>query len=233
MPADGKLLPDEKVDLYLAMNPRFRCRIKNTFFAATEETMSFITNEPDCRERKDTMKNSDRVKRLTVCALLTAITVILSRFLSISTPIVKIGFEFAPIALAALLFGPAWGCAVGAFADFIGANLFPIGAYFPGFTLVAGLTGMTYGLLLHRDGALAKTALPFWSRALLAVLIVTVFLQLGLDTLWLSILLGKGYLALLPMRMIKCAIMIPVQMLTIHVLVSMSDRLTGSRASRA
>ena len=41
-------------------------------------------------------------------------------------------------------------------------------------------------------------------------------LQLGLDTLWLVMITGKGYLALLPTRAIKSLVMIPVQVLTIR-----------------
>lgn len=164
------------------------------------------------------MQTHDRVKKLTLCALLIAIEIILSRFLSISTPIVKIGFDFAPLALAGFLLGPGWAFAAGGLADFIGANLFPIGPYFPGFSLVAALCGLTYGLLLHpRSGPSLPDKLLWW-RVLAAVLIVTLPLQLGLDTLWLSVLMGKGYWALIPTRILKCAVMIPVQMAVIPLL---------------
>ena len=105
------------------------------------------------------MSRNKHLIALVSCAMLIAIEIVLSRFLSISTPIVKIGFDFAPMALAGILFGPWYGCAVGFLADFLGANMFPIGPYWPGFTLVAGLTGFTYGLLLHHK------ADAQWSRA--------------------------------------------------------------------
>lgn len=178
------------------------------------------------------MRRETRLTKITLCALLVAMEVILSRFLSISTPIVKIGFDFAPMAVAGLLFGPLWGCAVGALADFVGANLFPIGPYFPGFTLVAGLSGLTYGLLLHRGEGGQYAARALCVRATLAALIVTIPLQLGLDTVWLSMLMGKGYLALLPSRVLKCAVMIPVQILTIHTLATLSAQIRRHTAAR-
>ncbi|HBK85843.1 MAG TPA: folate transporter, partial [Firmicutes bacterium] len=82
-----------------------------------------------------------RLSRMVTAALLVALSIVASRFLSINTPIIRIGFGWLPILLAGLLYGPGWGFIVGAIADFIGANLFPFGPYFPGFTLSAGLSG--------------------------------------------------------------------------------------------
>ena len=41
-------------------------------------------------------------------AFLIALEIILTRFLSINTPIVRIGFGFLPVAMAGILFGPLW-----------------------------------------------------------------------------------------------------------------------------
>ena len=164
------------------------------------------------------MSRNKHLIALISCAMLIAIEIVLSRFLSISTPIVKIGFDFAPMALAGMLFGPWYGCAVGALADFLGANMFPIGPYWPGFTLVAGLCGLTYGLLLHHKAGVQWSRMATTLRIAAAVLIVTLPLQLGLDTLNLVMLLDKGFLALLPGRITKAAVMIPVQFITIHAL---------------
>ena len=95
-------------------------------------------------------KSRFSTRTLTGLALLTAVEVVLSRFLSISTWNIKIGFSFIPIVVAAILYGPIEAGVVGALSDFLGAILFPIGAYFPGFTLTAFLTGCVYGLFLHR-----------------------------------------------------------------------------------
>jgi len=142
-------------------------------------------------------------------ALLVAIEVVLGRFLSIRTPIVTIGFGFVPIMLAAMLFGPARGAIVGGASDFLGAILFPIGAYFPGFTLTGALTGAIYGICLHKRQ-------PKLRHAALAALLVNVVCSLCLDTLWLYIIMNNGVLALLPTRLIKCAVMIPIQILVIQ-----------------
>lgn len=162
------------------------------------------------------------VSRLTQVSFLIATEIVLSRFLSISTPVVKIGFGFVPIVLIALLHGPLFAGIGAALADFIGAILFPIAPYFPGFTLVAGLVGLCYGLFLYQKPR------SIW-RILLCVVVVCLPLQLGLDTLWLMMITGKGYWALLPARMIKSLVMIPVQALTIRSLCYLIAGIVGAK----
>ena len=137
------------------------------------------------------MKKSTRYSlvKLAVLALLTALSVVLSRFLSIQTPVTKIGFSFLPIAFAGVLFGPVGGALAGGLADLIGALLFPIGAYFPGYTLTAALTGAIYGFAWHQK----RTPL----RVIVAVLIKQLVCSLLLNTLWTSILYHKGFMVYL------------------------------------
>ena len=80
---------------------------------------------------------------LTCLALLTAMQVVLSRFLSFNTLSLKIGFAFLPVAIGAAVLGPVGGAIVGGLGDFLGAVLFPIGPYFPGFTLTTLLSAAT------------------------------------------------------------------------------------------
>lgn len=157
------------------------------------------------------MKNKFDVKKLIQISLLIAIEVILTRFCSIQTPIVRIGFGFLPIAIIAMMYGPLSAGIAYAIGDLLGIALFPSGSFFPGFTLTAFLTGVTYGLFLYNK---PKT----WPRIIGSALTVCLVLNLGLDTYWLSILMGKGYLALLPMRIMKAALMIPVQTLIIGII---------------
>ena len=101
------------------------------------------------------MKAQKNTKIMVTCALLVALQVILARFLSINTTFVVVNFSFLAVALSGILFGPLWALAVGAVSDLIGATLFPFGAFFPGFTVTAGLVGLIYGLFLHQKGARA------------------------------------------------------------------------------
>lgn len=141
---------------------------------------------------------------------LIATEIVLSRFASISAWNIKIGIGFIPLAIAAMLMGPIKGGIVGALADFLGAILFPIGAYFPGFTLTAFLTGAVYGIFLYKK----QTVL----RISIAVGINQLVLSLLLNTLWISILYGSPYGPLFLTRIIQCAIIIPVQLVIINLI---------------
>ena len=135
--------------------------------------------------------------------LLTALQVVLSRFCSINAWNIKIGFSFVPVVAAAVLYGPLPAGVVAALGDFLGATLFPIGPYFPGFTLTAFCTGCVFGVLLRRRQTAARIAA--------AVLIQQLFLSLLVDSLWISILYQSPYVPLLHARILQCAILGPVQ----------------------
>lgn len=150
-------------------------------------------------------------------ALLIALEIVLSRFLSLSAWNTKIGFAFLPVAAAALLLGWLEAGLVAALADLLGALLFPVGAYFPGFTLTAFLMGAVYGLCLHD-----RQSIP---RLLLAVALHQLVLSLGLNTLWISVLYGSPYLPLLVSRLPQCAILSAVQLALLPLLFRLLPRL--------
>lgn len=154
------------------------------------------------------MKKTSFTAQLVIMAFMIALEIILTRFLSINTPIVRIGFGFLPVAVLGMLYGPLWAGAAYAIGDILGALLIPTGPYFPGFTATAFLTGAVFGLFLHN-----RTVT--WKRALAASAVVVIVLNLCLDTFWLSILMGNGVLALLPARLLKAAVMLPVETLVI------------------
>ncbi len=156
------------------------------------------------------MRNNNTTK-IVVAGLLLAMEIVLTRFLSINTPILRLGFGFLPIAILAILYGPIWAGVTYAIGDIIGATLFPSGAFFPGFTASAMLTGLIFGVVLYKHDIT-------WKRSLLASFIVVIFIDLLLNTFWLSILMGKAYVALLPTRIIKVAFAIPAETILIKLI---------------
>ena len=147
--------------------------------------------------------------RLVTMAFLIALEIVLTRFCSINTPILRIGFGFLPVAMMGIMFGPLWAGIGYAVGDLLGMLIFPSGAYFPGFTLTAFLTGLVFGFFLHGKEITWKKVLP-------ASLVVILGLNLVLDTIWLSILMGDGFVALLPTRIFKCAVMLPIHLILIR-----------------
>lgn len=161
-------------------------------------------------------------RTLTSMALLIALEIVLSRFLSISAWNTKIGFAFVPVVIAAILLGPLYAGVVGALADFLGAILFPIGTYFPGFTLTAFLMGLCYGLFLYRSQS--------FPRILGAVAVHQLILSLLLNTLWISLLYGSPYMPLLVSRLPQCAILAAVQLVVIPLIARLLPRIRGGAA---
>ena len=166
------------------------------------------------------MNNSkNSVRTLTMLALLVAMSIVFSWVLSISTGFVRFNLGSLPVLLAALLFGPGAGFAVGAVADMIGGVLAgyainPLGAGAIG--LVAGLAwqkmpGLRIGLRLqisvllgHFVGSMVITSLALrifygYPWATLAVRIPNALILAAVNTVLLRILLENRTL----MKMVK------------------------------
>lgn len=99
------------------------------------------------------METNKKVRNLVLASLLLAITIVLSRFVSVMLPIfgsqsLKISFSGIPLKIAGILLGPVYGGIVGALSDLIGYVLNSFGGvYFPGFTLTSLLAGLVPGLV--------------------------------------------------------------------------------------
>ena len=68
-----------------------------------------------------------------------------------------------------------------------------------------------YGLVLYEKPGANWSQRKRIFRIVLAVTIINIFVHIGLGTLNLAIMLNKGYLALLPGRIAKNLIMIPIE----------------------
>ena len=143
---------------------------------------------------------------ISMIGVLVALEIVLSRF-TIHTWNLKIGFGFVPVVVAAIFYGPLAAGLVGAIGDILSAVLFPVGAFFPGFTFSAFLTGIVFGVLLKK-----KQNLP---NILLAVAIVQLFISQGMNTFFISILYGSPFWALFATRMYQTLVMSVTQVISI------------------
>ena len=155
-------------------------------------------------------KRISKTHRIVLMALLAAIQIVLSRFLSINLWNLKIGFAFVPIALAGMLLGPMGAGLTGVVADLIGATLFPSGAFFPGFTLTAFITAFGYGFFLHKKQGM--------TNILGAVLFSEIIGTLLLNTKWLSILYGTPFMPIFITRVGQAVGMGIVEVIVIKLL---------------
>jgi ECF transporter S component (folate family) len=105
-------------------------------------------------KEKEVLSLKISTRRLVILSFLIALSIVLTRLLSIRIPIggvegIRIGFGALPIIFAGILFGPLAGGIVGGLSDFLGYFINPIGAYMPHFTLTSFLTGYIPALFFH------------------------------------------------------------------------------------
>lgn len=152
---------------------------------------------------RDSYRELKNVRTITTSAMFLAIAVVLGYFTIEAGPYLKIGFWPVASQFVYYMFGPVVGSIFGGVLDLVKYVMKPTGAYFPGFTFNAILAGVIYGTFLYHRPLTYK-------RVLGTHLIVIVICNVLLNTLWLSMLSGKGVLALIPMRLLKNVIMWPI-----------------------
>lgn len=170
-------------------------------------------------------------KKIIFAAIFLALTIVLGRFLAIKTPILKISFGFIGTLTIAMYLGPKWSTLNACLADVIGAILFPFGAYFPGYTLSAILSGFIYGKILYKGKNLEKYEGN--KQTLLRIGISSFFVCFlvhgVINTFWVYITTGQAVFAILPVRIAKQLIMVPIQMIVMFVIEKNVTKLLKNR----
>lgn len=153
----------------------------------------------------DSMKELTVTQNLTLCGLMAALAIVLNYTTSIFiTPNIRIGFSGYPNRIIEYMFGPCVGAIFGAVLDILKYILKPDGgAFFFGYTFNVMVAGVIYGFILH------KKPIRIW-RIFLAEFLVKTIVNCGLNTLWISVMGGNAFMAILPARVIKNAIMLPI-----------------------
>ena len=175
-----------------------------------------------------------------LCGLFIALQIVFERLLVIDAGFMRVSLVFIPYALGGAIFGPLWNGAICAAADIIGFLIKPgQGAFFPGFTLSAFLSGVAYGMAyklptltvtqpvqnntrpamfssMHKVQANVRPALFSSTRSvivrtLLAAFCVTILINALLNTLWVAILYDRAYMFYFGSRLVKSLIMLPIQ----------------------
>ena len=158
-----------------------------------------------------------KVKSVTLTAMLMALSVILGYFTIEAGPYLKIGFSTLVNQFVCFLFGPVVGIIYNGLLDILKYMVKPTGPFFPGFTLNAMLAGLIYGTILYRK------KLSF-GRVLCAEFLVCLICNVILNTWMLSFLYGKGFMVLLPARLLKNAIQCPVNAILFYLVVSRLEK---------
>ena len=131
----------------------------------------------------------------------------------------RVSVTFIPVAVAAYLMGPIAGILVGGIGDLLSCLLFPSGPYYPGFTVSSMLVGAIYGFFfIGRKKSMMRL------RVIGATAVITVGVNMLLNTLWLADLYEKAYFVFLISRSIKNLIVFPFQVIITIILLESLDR---------
>ena len=163
-----------------------------------------------------------RVTTLATAGMLVALGVILSFFTIQLSDALKISFSFLPLSMGGMLFGPVVGGVMGVVGDVLGYFVRPSGPFFPGFTLNALVTGAIYGFFFFRHPVTLK-------RCALASLSVVLLVNLLLNPMWLSLMYGRAFVALVAVRIIKNIVMFPINTALLYASLRLVER-AGIRA---
>lgn len=160
-------------------------------------------------------------KKIAYLSFLTALTIILTRILSIRIPIagvegVRIGFGSLPIIFAGVAFGPVAGGIVGALGDLLGYFINPMGAYMPHFTFTSFLTGFIPGFMVFYVLKRCRT-LPI---VFISIAVGQLITSLILVPYFINTLFGVPFTVLMPPRLISQLINIPIYAYFIKILLS-------------
>lgn len=135
-------------------------------------------------------------RTLVTLAFLCALSIVLSRILSINTHSIRVGLGNVPILLAGLLYGPLAGALVGFGADLVGALALSSFGYMPLLAispiLVGGLPGLLKPLLLRKGVTPLRLGIICFGTAIVA--------SIGWTSYCISLLYGTPLRELLAVR---------------------------------
>lgn len=157
---------------------------------------------------KSALLEIKNIKTLSVVSVLIALQLVIS---SIYIPLPLYGtqriyFTFIISAVIALAYGPFVGLYSAIINDLLGFVLHPQGPFFAGYILTAVVTSFIFSLFLYR----ARLSIL---RLFLSRFFVNLIANILLNSLWDSILIGKGYFPLMLSRIPKNLIMLPIEVI--------------------
>ncbi len=154
---------------------------------------------------------SSKLKKNVTLALLTAMCLVLSNYLSLRIGEgLVIGFGVIPIVVAAILYGGVSAGICYSISNVMRVLLsgYALTPYDVPLTFICFLTGLVYGIFLY------KKPITLVSVAIPTVITCLVFNLIG-NTYFFSLLMGQGFLAMIPARIVKNVVMIPINIFII------------------
>lgn len=144
------------------------------------------------------------LRRLVFAALIAAITIVIGGLFIPVGENLRIYFTFLTCSVGCAIYGPLMGLLVGAATDTLNFIIFGGGAYFPGYLISEMLGNLIYALFLYRKRITV-------ARLAGAKLIINVFVNIFLGSVWSAMLYSKGFYYYLGQSVIKNLVLLPVE----------------------
>ena len=154
------------------------------------------------------LKELSKVPSLVGTAMLIALNILIDSIRIVVSNLLEISFSFLTLAACAMQYGPVLGMIAGAITDILGHFLRPSGAFFPGFTLNAILSGFLYGCFFYKKEIT-------WKRVILCRFVIMIVINLILTSTWLHMMYGSALLS--SIRLIKNIILFPVDSILLYI----------------
>lgn len=162
------------------------------------------------------------LQELVLLGLVVAMKIVLEQF-SFGPVMVKVGLGFIGSVLLGYFFGPVWGSVGGGISDLLTSAIFgQQGGFFIGFTLTAMAGPLIYGLFFYHQ------PIKIW-RIIVATLLVTIIVNIGMNTLWLHMMYGLNLKAALLQRLPKELIVPWLQMIITYFVLQAVSRVKIKR----
>lgn len=155
---------------------------------------------------KKASRDLNNIKVICIISLIVALHVVIS---SLYIPVgenLRIYFSFIPMSIASAIGGPIFSIIYGFLVDILGCIIHPSGPYFPGYTLNSMLAALIFSLFLYR------TKITVF-KIVISKLTINVIVNIGLGTLWSSIIFNKGYYYFFVKSMVKNILILPIEII--------------------
>lgn len=148
-------------------------------------------------------KEIKNIRSLSGASMLGALNVVLDLFTITINQFLYITFSSVALGACGLLYGPLLTGFSAAIIDIIRYMVHPKGPFFIGFTFNAFVIGFIFGLYFYKKKVTLK-------RVIMAKATTVLVINFLFTPLWLSIMYGKAFLTIVATRLIKNAIMFPI-----------------------
>ncbi len=229
VPWDGMSPSDEDILLFAISryNIAFaaRCRICNLQIDDAVSLCPVLFGKGSNMKKRESL---DHVRLMVLSAMLTALSVLLTRVVSIQIgEAMRFGFGTIPIILAGIIAGPVYGFAVGVAADIIGSLINLMGqSFIIGVTFCSGLMGavpaLIYRIIFKKKNIYTLSVAIAASELLISGVLKSWFLWIMYGGSFVAVWLGP--------KLITAAIMAVIEIILTGVLLRVLSRTSFTKS---